>query len=102
MAHSLLEVMRKQVPKLGQLQAEFRESLGPFDECVIAYLSISAKPFSPSTLYFLGRPGWTGGSSIQTQDLKTVRGKSLATGLHCPQAKELLEALTDAVRELVL
>jgi len=39
---------------------------------------------------------------MQTQDLKTVRGKSLATGLHCPQAKELLEALTDAVRELVL
>jgi hypothetical protein len=39
---------------------------------------------------------------MQTQDSKTVRGKSSATGLHCPQAKELFEVSTDAVRELVL
>ena len=39
---------------------------------------------------------------MQTQDIKTVSVKSHATGLHCQQAKELLEALTDAVRDLVL
>jgi hypothetical protein len=39
---------------------------------------------------------------MQTQDLKTVRVKSAATGLPCTQAKKLLEALNDAVRDLLL
>jgi tRNA splicing endonuclease len=40
---------------------------------------------------------------MQTQDFKTMRGKSPATGLlYCREAKEFLEALTEAVRDLVL
>ena len=40
---------------------------------------------------------------MQTQDFRTASVKPRATGLfYCPQAKELLEALTEAVRDLVL
>jgi hypothetical protein len=40
---------------------------------------------------------------MQTQDSKTTTVKSPATGLfYCHQARELLEALTEAFRDLVL
>ena len=47
--------------------------------------------------------GGTGGSSSQTQGREDLSVKPPATGhIYCQQAQELLEALTEAIHQLVM